>query len=80
MSSLPTLQGMFKSVTMYLIFRYVFTVKDLDIACPAYQHFRECLNQLEELADDIQFRVTLMDEFPQSFQYTRTKQLVGYKY
>ena len=62
--------------SLFYYFRFVFTVTDLDVACPAYQHFRECLNQIEDLSDEVQFKVSLVDDVPQCFQYKRTKELV----
>ena len=54
----------------------MFTLTDLDVAYPAYQHFRECLDQIEDLSDEVQFKVSLVDDIPQCFQYKRTKELV----
>ncbi|XP_071128420.1 methyltransferase-like protein 22 isoform X2 [Mytilus edulis] len=59
--------------------RYVFTLQDLDIACPAYQHFRECLTQLQDMSDHGQFTISCKEEIPQCFQYNRTKELELWK-
>ena len=55
-----------------------FTMENLDVSCPAYDHFKQCLADLCQMTNDrIQFTSEQIDTaFPQYFQYNRTKYLV----
>lgn len=61
-----------------MLFRLVFTLSDCDVVCPAYDHFRQCLKDLELCTDDgLQYEVEQVEiNFPQCFRYKRTPQLV----
>lgn len=50
--------------------RFVFTLADCDSVAPCYDYFVECL----ELSKTIKFEFVNID-FPQYFQYDRTKYL-----
>lgn len=53
--------------------RLNFSLRHLDVACEAYDHFRRCLSQLAEQGP---FSVRRLDtDFPQALQYERVQQL-----
>lgn len=53
--------------------RLNFSLRHLDVACEAYDHFRRCLSQLAEQGP---FSVRRLDtHFPQALQYERVQQL-----
>ncbi|XP_077415624.1 methyltransferase-like protein 22 [Vanacampus margaritifer] len=61
--------------------RFNFTLRQMDVSCDAYNHFRRCLSQLEELADG-QCSYTVQQlpcTFPQFLQYERIDQLELWK-
>ncbi|CAJ1076612.1 methyltransferase-like protein 22 [Xyrichtys novacula] len=59
--------------------RMNFTLRHLDVSCEAYDHFRHCLSQLQDLQDGrCSFTVTqLQTGFPQFLIYERIEHLVG---
>lgn len=59
--------------------RLNFTLSHLDVTCEAYDHFRACLRQLEQLRDgQLRFAVEPVEAtFPQRLEYERIRQLVG---
>ncbi|KAG8432898.1 hypothetical protein GDO86_017237 [Hymenochirus boettgeri] len=59
--------------------RYNFTLRQLDITCDAYNHFRSCLKELEDIIDGkIKFTAKeIKPSFPQFFSYERIEQLVS---
>lgn len=61
--------------------RLNFTLRDLDVTCEAYDHFRSALRQLEKLADGRRrFVVEPVDaSFPQCLAYERIQQLELWK-
>ena len=62
-------------------FRLVFTIEDLDIATPAYDHFRRKLQEIESTSSKLHvtYRVEqVKTDFPQYFKYNRTKELVSF--
>lgn len=71
----PQIQG----VCRLLVCRLNFTLRDLDVTCEAYDHFRSTLRRLEKLADGRRrFVVEPVDaSFPQCLAYERIQQLVG---
>lgn len=50
----------------------------MDVSCEAYDHFRHCLDQLEQMTDGKnKFTVeAVKSSFPQFFQYERVELLV----
>ncbi|KAL4659076.1 methyltransferase-like protein 22 isoform X4 [Arapaima gigas] len=69
--------------TIYLCLekRLNFTIRHLDVTCEAYNHFRRCLDDLQDLADGkMKFTVTQVEpNFPQLLQYERVEQLELWK-
>ncbi|TRY92879.1 hypothetical protein DNTS_009312 [Danionella cerebrum] len=61
--------------------RLNFTLQHLDVSCEAYDHFRHCLDQLQEMKDGkMRFTVESVKScFPQFFQYERVDQLELWK-
>lgn len=58
--------------------RMNFSLRHLDVACEAYDHFRRCLSQLR--AEQGSFGVQrLRTDFPQALQYERVQQLELWK-
>lgn len=59
--------------------RLNFTLSHLDVTCEAYDHFRACLHQLEQLREGpLRFAVEPVPaSFPQRLAYERIRQLVG---
>lgn len=59
-------------------FRLNFTLRHMDVSCEAYDHFRHCLDQLQQMTDGkMNFMVEPVKiSFPQFFQYERVDQLV----
>ncbi|XP_013415585.1 methyltransferase-like protein 22 [Lingula anatina] len=58
--------------------RLNFTLSDLDVACPAYDHFQQCLSELTVFREDNGVTYTVEQvpsTFPQYFKYDRTKYL-----
>lgn len=62
-----------------LVCRLNFTLSHLDVTCEAYDHFRTCLRQLEQLRDgQLHFTVEPVEAaFPQRLEYERIRQLVS---
>ena len=61
-------------------FRLVFTIEDLDIASPAYNHFKKKLNDCVGTIDKdkVSLRIEqIRTDFPQYFSYNRINQLVS---
>lgn len=61
--------------------RLNFTLSHLDVTCEAYDHFRACLRQLEQLQDgQLSFAVEPVEAaFPQRLEYERIRQLELWK-
>lgn len=61
--------------------RLNFTLSHLDVTCEAYDHFRACLHQLEQLRDGpLRFAVEPVPaSFPQRLAYERIRQLELWK-
>lgn len=61
--------------------RLNFTLSHLDVTCEAYDHFRACLRQLEQLQDgQLRFAVEPVEAaFPQRLEYERIRQLELWK-
>lgn len=61
--------------------RLNFTLSHLDVTCEAYDHFRACLRQLEQLQDgQLRFAVEPVEaSFPQRLEYERIRQLELWK-
>ncbi|KAI2666343.1 Methyltransferase-like protein 22 [Labeo rohita] len=57
--------------------RLNFTLRHMDVSCEAYDHFRHCLDQLQQMTDGkMNFTVEpVKSSFPQFFQYERVEQL-----
>lgn len=55
-----------------------FTLRHMDVSCEAYEHFRRCLSQLQQLEDGrCSFSVErLPSHFAQFLLYERIEQLV----
>nr|XP_057904627.1 methyltransferase-like protein 22 isoform X2 [Doryrhamphus excisus] len=61
--------------------RLNFTIREMDVSCEAYNHFRHCLSQLEGLVDG-QCSYTVQQlpcTFPQFLRYERIEQLELWK-
>lgn len=63
-----------RTVYVALEKRYVFTLADCDTVAPCYEHFLDCLQNLENCSKE---ELTL--DFPQYFHYERVKELVLWK-
>lgn len=61
--------------------RMNFTLRHMDVSCEAYDHFTQCLSQLQDLVDGrCSFRVQqLCSNFAQFLQYERVEQLELWK-
>ncbi|XP_049599898.1 methyltransferase-like protein 22 [Syngnathus scovelli] len=61
--------------------RFNFTLRNMDVSCDAYNHFRHCLSQLEDLVDgQCSYTVEqIPSTFPQFLQYERIDQLELWK-
>ncbi|XP_041364645.1 methyltransferase-like protein 22 [Gigantopelta aegis] len=70
-----------KTLYISLEKRIVFTTHDLDVASPAYEHFCDCLDELVKRSDDqCAFEYSCIPcDFPQFFNYNRTKELELWK-
>ncbi|XP_076461532.1 methyltransferase-like protein 22 isoform X1 [Babylonia areolata] len=75
------LQPPAKSVYMTVEKRQVFTIADKDVVSPAYEHFRENLEDLSSVDEGpVRFLCSSVDlGFPQYFSYQRTKELELWK-
>lgn len=54
-------------------------MEDLDVSCPAYDHFRKCVSDLCQLSDEkVTFQSLQIETktLPQYFYYNRTQYLV----
>ena len=62
--------------------RQVFSIADKDVVSPAYEHFRENLQDLCSVDEGpVRFLCSQVDlSFPQYFHYMRTKELVSVFY
>lgn len=70
--------GRLCSVFVSIEKRMNFTLRHLDVACEAYDHFRRCISRLQ--AEQGDFRVQrLQTSFPQGLQYERVEQLELWK-
>ncbi|KAJ8345086.1 hypothetical protein SKAU_G00292790 [Synaphobranchus kaupii] len=69
--------------TIYLSIekRLNFTLRHMDVSCEAYDHFRRCLDDLQDIADGkTSFTVEkVVPQFPQFFYYERIEQLELFK-
>jgi len=65
--------------TSHFCFRLNFTLADLDVSCSAYVHFKQCLEQLEQIMTETnrKFTAQMIDSIPQYFCYERSRYLVG---
>ncbi|XP_054614535.1 methyltransferase-like protein 22 isoform X2 [Dunckerocampus dactyliophorus] len=61
--------------------RLNFTIREMDVSCEAYNHFRHCLSQLEDLVDgQCSYTVEQLPcTFPQFLRYERIEQLELWK-
>lgn len=59
--------------------RLNFTLEDLDVACPAYEHFQDCVTYLCGLTGVAgeKFVAEIVPSIPQYFEYNRTQYLVS---
>ena len=66
---------------LIFLFRYVFTIEDLDTVAPCYEHFKSGLEALKtKSSDKIEWDIKeIATDFPQYFTYERTKHLVLWK-
>jgi methyltransferase-like protein 22 len=66
-----------KAIYIALEQRFVFTVEDLDTTAPCYDYFLKSFQQLQKRHPDKQWRLKPVKlDFPQFFQYERTRELV----
>ncbi|KAL3876030.1 hypothetical protein ACJMK2_033917 [Sinanodonta woodiana] len=82
--TIKTLMSQLQEKSLYIALekRLVFTVSDLDIASPGYEHFRECLDILqshEDLNSPQFYCEQLSTSFPQYLNYSRSKYLELWK-
>ncbi|XP_049956246.1 methyltransferase-like protein 22 [Schistocerca serialis cubense] len=69
-----------KTVYVALEKRFVFTVADLDCVAPCYEHFLQCLSNIQRKPPGSNWTVEqLAIDFPQYFNYERVKELVLWK-
>ncbi|XP_076122309.1 methyltransferase-like protein 22 isoform X1 [Alosa pseudoharengus] len=61
--------------------RLNFTLREMDVACEAYNHFRHCLDELCDMDDGkMEYRVEqVLSPIPQFLQYERVEQLEVWK-
>lgn len=60
--------------------RLNFTLRHMDVCCEAYEHFRHCLQQLQELPGPPTFKAQrVLPNFPQFVMYERVEQLELWK-
>lgn len=63
-----------KEIYVALEKRYVFTIADLDTMAPCYEHFIQCFNEIRKKNN---WKLNLVDtDFPQYFEYERSKDLI----
>lgn len=63
-----------KEVYIALEKRYVFTLADLDTIAPCYEYFLQCFNEIRKKTN---WKFELVDtDFPQYFDYERSKELI----
>lgn len=63
-----------KNVYIALEKRYVFTLAELDTMAPCYEYFLQCINDVRKTTN---WKLELLDiDFPQYFDYERSKELV----
>ena len=55
--------------------RLNFTLSDLDVACPEYDHFRSCLNDLQSTNERFCVSDISITSLPKYFEYDRVEQL-----
>ncbi|KAF6203286.1 hypothetical protein GE061_003704 [Apolygus lucorum] len=69
-----------KTFLLALEKRFVFTVEDLDVVAPCFDHFFKCLNSQWSSPPMSAWTVQELDiDFQQTFEYERSKHLVLYK-
>lgn len=72
----PTIANKSKDKEVYIAMekRYVFTLADLDTMAPCYEYFLQCINETRKKTN-WKFEPVNTD-FPQYFDYERSKDLV----
>lgn len=63
-----------KEVYIALEKRYVFTLAELDTMAPCYEYFLQCINEVGKITN---WKLESVDiDFPQYFDYERSKELI----